>query len=147
MPAQIEQIGNRSMSAQEPLSLPDRFKLSHTSLSNACRLMGLLSPIVGILAGVMNGIRNYFPVRHSIAPQFICHDLSGFTSMAPYQSLEEALGRSPIPASLQIYIYYLAVLVNCAPEVMLLAIDLDEDFIDVEGITVASMLSLQPSSI
>jgi hypothetical protein len=36
-----------------------------------------------------------------------------------------------------------AILIHSAPEVMLLAIDSDGDFIDEEGIAVASMLTLQ----
>ena len=45
--------------------------------------------------------------------------------MASQQSLEEALGRSAIPASLKGDINYLAALVDCTPEVMQLAIDLN----------------------
>jgi hypothetical protein len=34
-------------------------------------------------------------------------------------------------------------LINGSPEILLLAIDLDEDFIDVEGVAISSMPSLQ----
>ena len=45
--------------------------------------------------------------------------------------------------SLEIHINDLAILVNCSPQIMLLAVDFDEDLFDIEGITVATMLSLQ----
>jgi hypothetical protein len=40
-----------------------------------------------------------------------------------------------------------AILVNCPPEITLLALNLHEDFVDVEGITIASVLTLQSSRI
>jgi hypothetical protein len=46
---------------------------------------------------------------------------------------------------LQKHINNLTILVNRPPEIMLLAIDLHKDFINVEGIAVALMLSLQSS--
>jgi hypothetical protein len=53
---------------------------------------------------------------------------------------------------LKIYIHNLAILVDSPPEIMLLAIDLlarhtGEDFIDVEGVTVASVLSFESACI
>jgi len=41
------------------------------------------------------------------------------------------------------HINHFAILVYGSPKIMLLAVYLHEDFIDVEGITVASVLSLQ----
>ena len=34
---------------------------------------------------------------------------------------------------------HLAILIHCTPEVMLLAVDLHEDFIDVESVAIASL--------
>jgi len=44
---------------------------------------------------------------------------------------------------LKVHINDFAILVYCSPQVMLLAVDSDEDFIDVESIAIASVLSLQ----
>ena len=81
MPAQIEQIRNRSMSAQEPLSLPDRFKLSHTSLSHPRSLMRLLRSIILVLFSDMDHFRHQLTMSNTIASQFICHDLPGLTTV------------------------------------------------------------------
>jgi hypothetical protein len=77
--------------------------------------------------------------------------------MTPYQPLEEPLSSSPISLGLEIDINYITILIHSPPKVVLLAVDLNgpahrargngEDFIDVEGITVASVFSFQPSSV
>ena len=82
-------------------------------------------------------------MSYSITSQLIRHNLPGFTAVASQQSLEEALRRSAIPSGLEKYIDYFAILVNCTPEVVLFAVDLDEDFINVKGVAVTLMLSLQ----
>jgi len=41
------------------------------------------------------------------------------------------------------YINDLAILVNGPPQIMLLTVDFDDDFINVESIAITSMLSLQ----
>jgi hypothetical protein len=51
------------------------------------------------------------------------------------------------PSGLQIHINNLAILVYCLPKIVLLAIDLHEDFINEEGITIPSVFPLQSSSI
>jgi hypothetical protein len=84
---------------------------------------------------------------HAITQQLIHHDLPGFASTVPQQTLEEAFRSCPITAGLQIYINYLTTLIHRSPKIMLLAIDLDEDFIDVEGIAAALMLSFQTAGI
>jgi hypothetical protein len=38
-------------------------------------------------------------------------------------------------------------LINRSPQIMMLAVDLDKDFINIEGITIASMLPLQSAGI
>jgi hypothetical protein len=50
---------------------------------------------------------------------------------------------STVPSRLQIHVNDFAVLIYSPPEIMLLAVDLHEYFVDEEGITVASMLSLK----
>jgi hypothetical protein len=59
----------------------------------------------------------------------------------------QALGCCPISPSLKIDIDHVTILIHCSPQVMLLTIDLDKDFIDVESIAVASVLSLQSACV
>jgi len=48
---------------------------------------------------------------------------------------------------LEEYINHIAILIYSTPKIILLAVDLDEDFVDVESIAIASMLSFQAASI
>jgi hypothetical protein len=65
--------------------------------------------------------------------------------MVTKPTLEEALCSSAITHGLQIHINNLAILVYCSPKIVLLAIELDEDFADEEGVAVALMPSFQAS--
>jgi hypothetical protein len=60
---------------------------------------------------------------------------------------EKALSRLAIPAGLQIYINDLTVPIHRPPQAVLLAVDLYENFIDVECVAVATMSPLQSSTI
>jgi hypothetical protein len=53
--------------------------------------------------------------------------------------------RNTISLCLKIHINDLTILIHCTPEIMLLAVYLHEDFIDVECVAIALMLSLQPA--
>lgn len=52
-----------------------------------------------------------------------------------------------IPFRLEIHIYHFAVLVNCSPDVTLLAIYSHEDFIDEQGLTTTSIFSFEPCGV
>jgi hypothetical protein len=55
------------MSSQKPLCLLDRFELPHPPLPDPSRLMGLLSPIILILLGTVDRLRNQFTMCNAIA--------------------------------------------------------------------------------
>jgi len=67
------------MGTEKSLGLPDRFEPTHPSLSNPGVLMRLLSPIILILFGTVDRVRNQFPMSNAIAPQFIGDYLPRFT--------------------------------------------------------------------
>ena len=57
------------------------------------------------------------------------------------------INSSSIPRCLKVHINYFAILINSPPQVMLLAIYLYEYFINVEGISVTTVLALQSAGI
>jgi hypothetical protein len=61
--------------------------------------------------------------------------------------LEEAFCSCAISLGLEIHINYFTVLIHGSPQVMLLAIDSYEYFIDVECVAEASMFSLESSGV
>ncbi|MFT6958023.1 MAG: hypothetical protein ACJAYC_003039 [Halieaceae bacterium] len=95
----------------------------------------------------MDRLWNQLAVRHSITSQLIRHNFPGLPSMTPYQPLEKPPCRSTITSSLEKNIYNFAILVNRSPQVMLLAIDLHKDFVDVERVAEAAVLSFQSASV
>jgi hypothetical protein len=75
--------------------------------------MRLLSTVILILLSAVNGLRNQFPMYYTISLR------------------------------LKININNFNILIHCSPLVILLAVDFDEDFIDVKCVTTASVFSLQ----
>ncbi len=78
----------------------------------------------------------------AIASQFVRHYFPRLTSIILDKALEKALCRLSIPAYLQKTINDITVLVYCSPQVLLLAVDLNEYLINVERITETLVLSL-----
>ena len=83
----------------------------------------------------------------AISPQFIRYYLPGFVLMFLQQSFKESLSCRTIPTFLEKHINNFAVLINCSPEVMLLTVDLYENFVDEKCIAISPVFSLQPSGI
>jgi|TARA_B110000914_G_C15504342_1_gene467511 hypothetical protein len=67
--------------------------------------------------------------------------------MTAQQPPKKPLCCCTISPGLQKYINHFAILINSPPQVMPPAVYLDEDFVDVKDIAVASMLSFQAASI
>ncbi len=109
--------------------------------------MRQLGAVIRILPGCVNHLRYQLPMRNAVAPQFIGYDLSRFSTVALDYPLEETLCRLPIPASLEININYFAILIHSAPQIVLLTLNLHEDFVDVESVSVALVSTFQPSGI
>jgi len=84
---------------------------------------------------------------NTITKQLIGNDLPWFASMDPQQAFEEALSRRSVTPGLQKYINNLTVLVYRAPEIVLLAVEFDKDFINKERVTVALMPPSQTPSV
>ena len=63
--------------------------------------------------------------------------------MASQKPLKEALCKGAIPAAFTKHVHDFTVLVDRAPQIMLLAVGLDEGFIDKERIVIALMFTLQ----
>ena len=138
---------NRGMRCHKFLHLPHQFEPSHFSLFYPRGFMRLLSPIIEILISDMDGVRGNFAVGNWIATQFVGNDLPGLSLITTNEALEETLGSSPIPLLLQADINNLAILIHGPPRIMLLTIYSDKDLVDVEGIPVSTMTSLQCSSV
>ena len=86
-------------------------------------------------------------MSNSITAQFVSHNFSGLAVVITKESPEKPFSCGSISSCLEIHINHFAILINSAPQVMLLAIDLYKDFIDEEGISIASVLTFQPAGV
>ena len=147
VPAKVEQIGDRSMDSHESLRLLHGLESSHSSLPLPGHLVRLLRPIILILLSTVNRVGHDLSLSYRITSQLISHDLSGLGATGTHQPPEEALCCCTITSGLQIHINDFTILVDRSPQVMLLAVYLYEDFIDVESVAVTAVLALQATSI
>jgi hypothetical protein len=77
--------------------------------------MRLLGPVILILLSTVNNFRHQLSMRHTIASQFIRHDLPGLSTMTAQQPFEEAFSRCAVTSCLQIHINNFTVLIHSPP--------------------------------
>ena len=147
VPAKIEQIIHSGMNTQESLRLPRRLEAAHTPFSHTSRLVRKLCPVISILGCIMNGFRDEFSMRNTIASQLVRHNLSRLTMVIFQQSPEETLSSRSVATRLEKHIDHLAILVNSPPQVLLLTTNLHKYFVDVECIAEPLMSFFQSSDI
>jgi hypothetical protein len=141
VPPQVEQVVDGRIDTQGALGLPHCFESTHAPLSHPRRLMGKLCSIVGIPGCVVNRIRDQLSMCDPIAAQPVRHDLPGLATVFLQQSLEKTPCCPAVSSRLQKHIDHLSILVHRSPQIVLLAVDLHEDFINEEGIPIALMFS------
>ena len=83
----------------------------------------------------------------TIALQLVGDDPEWLLALTAQQSAKEPLGCTLIAARLQQNIDDITVLIHGAPKILLLAVDSDEKFVQIPGITEASLFLLKTSGI
>ena len=106
-----------------------------------------LGPIVGILLGLVGHTWQDRSTGSSIALQLVGDDPEWLLALTAQQSAKEPLGCTLIAARLQQNIEDITVLIHGTPKILLLAVDSDEEFVQIPGITEASLFSLKTSGI
>src|SRR5690349_8084677 len=96
--------------------------------------MRVLRSVVQVSTGSMLHIGQYLTTRNPVAAQAIGDDTLRLVLQADEQALEEALGRRRVPPVLDQDIERDAVLVHRAPEIARLAVDAQENLIEVPGV-------------
>ena len=125
----MEVAVDEGMSGEEVLRLFGRFEPLHLPLSSSRRPMRVLGPIVQISAlSVLDAGKQLTP-SDTIAPQLVSHDHSRDVLQTLQKPPEEALRGVGIAPGLNEDVEHNAILIDGAPEVMLHALDPDEDFV------------------
>ena len=77
----LQELMDGSMRGNEALSLPGRLELTHPSLPYPGRLMRLLCEVILIPISTVDCLGHQLTMCHTIAAQFVRHDLPGFSAM------------------------------------------------------------------
>jgi len=83
----------------------------------------------------------------TIALQFVGDDPEWLLALTAQQSAKEPLGGTLIAARLQQNINDITILIDGTPKILLLAVDSDEEFVQIPSITEASLFLLKTSGI
>jgi hypothetical protein len=106
-----------------------------------------LGAIVGILLGIVDNTRQDRSTGSTIALQLVGDDPEWLLALTAQQSAKEPLGCTLIAAGLQQNIDDITILIDGTPKILLLAVDSDEEFVQIPSITEASPFLLKTSRI
>ena len=107
-----------------------------------------LGAIVGIGLGIVGNTRQDLSTGSSIALQLVGDDPEWSLALAAQQSAKKPLGCTLITARLQQNIDDITVLIHGPPQILLLAVDSDEEFVQIPDITeLASLFLLETPGI
>jgi len=109
--------------------------------------MGGLGPIVGIWLGIVGNTWQDRSTGSTIAFQLVGDDPEWLLALTAQQSAKEPLGCTLIAARLQQNIDDITILIHGTPKILLPAVDSDEEFVQIPGITEASLFLLKTSGI
>jgi hypothetical protein len=129
------------------LRLTSRLESAHLPLPLAGGLMRGFGAIVGVTFRVMSHVAKDRSHSCRVTSEFVGNDTKWFFSLAAQQSSKESFCGALITARLNQDVDHVAVLVHGTPEILLLAIDPNEDFVQVPNISEAALTPLQFSGI
>ena len=105
--------------------------------------MRKLGAIVGKLSRIVSHARQNCSLCSPIALQFVGDHPERFLTLTLHQSAEEPLGGVLIAARLQENINDIAVLIHGTPKILLLAVDSDEELVQIPSIAEATLSPFQ----
>jgi hypothetical protein len=147
MSSNSKKILDDTVDGEKPLGLASRFESAHVPFPLAGRLMRGFGAIVGVTLRVVSHVAQNRSHGGRVAPKFVGNDTKWFLSLAAQQSSKESSCGALIAARLNQDVDHVAVLIHCTPEILLLAVDSNEDFVHVPHIAEAALTPLQFSGI
>jgi hypothetical protein len=103
--------------------------------------------IVGVSLHTVSHVAEDVSYGSGVASQFVGNDPQWFVALASQQSSKEPLCGALITMRLDQDVDYVAVLIHGAPQILLLAVDPNEDLVQVPVVSEPSLASLQFPSI
>jgi hypothetical protein len=137
--AQVEEVPDCSVDADESLRLKRGFEPPHSPLSDPDRLVRQLGPVVRVPTGIVGSRWQQPAAGYRVACEPVRHDRPRLTAEARQYVPEEAPGRRRVPPLLEQQVDHPTVLIDGPPQVPVLAPDPDEDLVHEGGIAVAAV--------
>src|SRR5271155_2114254 len=131
------------MEGEKTLRVPGRFESAHLPFPLARRLMRGFDAIVGVPLHPVSHVAEDPSHGSGIASQFVGNDLQWFGTLATQEFSEKSLCGALITMRLDQNVDH----VDGAPQIPLLAVDANEDFIQMLVVAQPSLSSLQSPSI
>ena len=147
VPANTEEILDRTVYRKETLSLGHGRELPHLSFLLARVLVRDFCPVVLVALGSVNNRWKHLPMRSRIASQLIGHELPGWSLLMLQRLAKKPLRSSAIPPLGHQNIDHVSVLIHRAPQIMEAPADLEEDLVDVPNIPEPSSFLSQNASV
>src|SRR5271166_815649 len=126
-----ENVGDLIVGGKKLLHLPRRLEALHDPLSSASWLVGILRPVIEAFVLAVLDARHDLSLGRGVAFQLVGDQHTRRSSLLLQQFAEQALGRLLVAPALDEDVENEALLVNCAPEPVLLASDGDDDLVQV----------------
>src|SRR5207248_87576 len=126
-----ENVGDLVMSGKEALNLPRRLEPLHDPLSSSGRLMGVFGPVIETFVLPMLDRGHDLPLGSGVALQLVGDEHTRGSTLLLEELTEQALGGLLVAPALDQNIENEAVLVDGAPEPMLLPGEADNNLIEV----------------
>jgi hypothetical protein len=145
--AYTEQISDGIMEGEKTLCVPGRFESAHLPFPLARRLMRGFDAIVGVPLHPVSHVAEDASHGSGVASQFVGNDLQWFGTLATQEFSKKSLCGALITMRLDQNVDHVAVLIHGAPQIPLLAVDSNEDFIQMPVVAQPSLSSLQSPSI
>ena len=135
------------MEGKKPLRLIGRFEATHLAFPLARRLMRRLHSIVGVTFGDMHHVAEAGSHRGRVASEFVSDNAPRLSSLPAQKPAKEPLGSASIPSRLHQDVDYVAILIDGTPEILRVAVDSKEHFVQMPVIAEPALSSLQLADI
>ena len=142
-----EQVLNRTMDGEKTLSLTCRFESSHLPLLLPRWLMRSLGSVILVLTGSMSHRREDLTMGSVIASKLVCNKLPRWLPLVLQHFAEEAFGGFSISPAHHQNIDHVSILIHRSPQIVSLALDRDEELVNVPDVTCSPLLSSQGAGV
>jgi hypothetical protein len=126
----IERVVDGGVSAEEELRRSGRFEALHLAFASSHHLVRVRRPIVGSQSAVMPGAKAEISERCDVRAELVGDDHRRHDALPLQQFLDQLQRRAPVASTLHQKIDNLALVVDRAPEVHLLATDPDHHLVE-----------------